>query len=76
MIRKGAENSGKLSAVVSNISYSSAVSLNNLGVRYHAEGKFRESNEAHKECSAILEAGGPETDSTTRKESRESSRAL
>ena len=41
--------------------HSSAVRLNNLGVRFHAEGKFHESNEAHKECSAILEAGGPET---------------
>ena len=40
--------------------YSSAVRLNNLGVRYHAEGKFHESDVAHKECSAILEAGGPE----------------
>ena len=40
--------------------HSSAVRLNNLGVRYHAEGKFQESNAAHKECSAILEAGGPE----------------
>ena len=43
------------------VPHSSAVRLNNLGVRYHAEGKFHESNEAHKECSAILEAGGPET---------------
>ena len=40
--------------------HSSAARLNNLGVRYHAEGKFHESDEAHKECSAILEAGGPE----------------
>jgi tRNA (mo5U34)-methyltransferase len=40
--------------------HSSAVRLNNLGIRYHAEGKFHESNVAHKECSAILEAGGPE----------------
>lgn len=39
---------------------SSAVRLNNLGVRYHVEGKFQESNVAHKECFAILEAGGPE----------------
>jgi tRNA (mo5U34)-methyltransferase len=41
--------------------HSSAVRLNNLGVRNHAEGKFHESNAAHKECSAILDAGGPET---------------
>jgi tRNA (mo5U34)-methyltransferase len=42
------------------IPHSSAVHLNNLGVRYHTEGKFRESDAAHKECSAILEAAGPE----------------
>jgi tRNA (mo5U34)-methyltransferase len=41
--------------------HSSAVRLNNLGVRYHAEGKFHESNAAHKECSAILEDGRPES---------------
>jgi tRNA (mo5U34)-methyltransferase len=46
---------------VSIISHSSAVRLNNLGVHYHAEGKFRESDAAHKECSAILETGGPES---------------
>src|SRR5262245_947917 len=40
---------------------SSAIRLNNLGVRYHAEGKFHESNAAHKQCSAILEAAGPES---------------
>jgi len=53
--------SGKLSAVVPTISHSSAIRLNNLGVQYHAEGRFRESDAAHKECSAILEAGGPES---------------
>jgi tRNA (mo5U34)-methyltransferase len=42
-------------------SHSSAVRLNNLGVRNHTEGKFRESDAAHKECAAILEAGGPES---------------
>ena len=51
---------GKLFAVVTT-PHSSAVRLNNLGVRYHTEGKFHESNVAHKECSTILEAGGPET---------------
>jgi tRNA (mo5U34)-methyltransferase len=46
---------------VATISHSSAVRLNNLGVQYHTEGKFRESDAAHKECSAILESGGPES---------------
>ena len=51
--------SGKISASMST-TRSSAVHLNNLGVRYHTEGKFRESDAAHKESSAILEAAGPE----------------
>ena len=56
--------------------HSSAVRLNNLGVRYHAEGKFHESNVAHKECSAILEAGGPETLHCSRRVSRIEPRSI